>query len=207
MTNLVDVILNFDQNAHILHVFYNLLTAFTAIKSLILAGSRIHRSALIHHSDLRQIVAKTYFKVVRIMCRCNFNRTAAEFLLYVFVADDRNFASDDRKNQCLANQVTVTFILRMNSYRCITKHRLRTRCSNRNISVAILERVLKMIQMAINLFVFNFNIRECCTGSRVPVNDILAAIDQAFFIQLYKHFTNGIRQTLVKCKTFTGIVK
>ncbi|MNC26230.1 hypothetical protein D3C75_743530 [compost metagenome] len=64
-----------------------------------------------------------------------------------------------------------------------------------------------MIQMAINLFIFNLNIRECCTSSRVPVNDILTAIDQAFFIQLHKHFANSIGQTLVKCKTFTGIVK
>ncbi|MNZ83493.1 hypothetical protein D3C78_1022230 [compost metagenome] len=103
--------------------------------------------------------------------------------------------------------MAITLILWMNSYSGITKHRFRTCCRDRNITTAILERILQVIQMAVNFLIFNLNIRECCTSSRVPVNDILAAIDQAFFIQLYKHFTNGIRQTLVKCKTFTGIVK
>ncbi|MNZ83494.1 hypothetical protein D3C78_1022240 [compost metagenome] len=98
MTYLVHMIFNFDQNAHILHVFNNLLATFTAIKSLILTGSPVHCSALIHYSDLRQIMTKTYLKVIRIMRWCNFNRTAAEFLLYIFIADDRNFSFDNRQN-------------------------------------------------------------------------------------------------------------
>ncbi|MNM92060.1 hypothetical protein D3C81_1043790 [compost metagenome] len=145
VTNLVHVILNFDQNAHILHIFYNLLTAFTAIKSLIFTCSCVHRSALIHHGDLRQFVTKSYFKVIRVMCRGDFYSPTTEFLLYVFITDDRNFASDNRQNQCLTDQVAVTFILWMNSYCCITKHRFWACCSNCNISAAILERVLKMI--------------------------------------------------------------
>ncbi|MNE55426.1 hypothetical protein D3C81_1439130 [compost metagenome] len=98
MSNLVHMVFNFDQNAHILHIFYNLLAAFAAIKTLVFACGCIHRTALIHNRDLRQIMSKTNFEVVRIVRRCNFNSTTAEVLLYIFISDNRNLTTDNRQN-------------------------------------------------------------------------------------------------------------
>src|SRR3569832_2109009 len=119
----------------------------------------------------------------------NFNSAGSEFLLHVFVSDNRNFTADDRKNEGSANQMLVTFVLWMYSNCRIAQHRFRTRRCDRQISAAGCKRVLQVIQIAVHFLVLDFNVGQGSTSSRIPVDNFLAAVDQAFLVQLHEYLT------------------
>ncbi|MNY49766.1 hypothetical protein D3C86_1852220 [compost metagenome] len=91
----------------------------------------------------------------------------------------------------------------MHRNRRVPQHRFGTRRGNRKEAAAVLQRIAEMIQMAVNLFVFHLNVRQSCTRSRVPVDDPLAAVDQAFLVQFYKYLAYCRRHPLIKGKPFT----
>ncbi|MNC16747.1 hypothetical protein D3C75_646080 [compost metagenome] len=155
---LVHMVLNGDQNTLLLQISNDILAAFAAVLTLVRSGFLIHRAAFVHHINLRQVMAKTYLEVVRIMGRGDLHRTAAEFLLYIIIGNNRNLTADDRQNQSFADQVFIAFILRMHRYRCIAQHRLRTRSRYRNEAAAVLKRITQVVQMSVNFLIFYFDI-------------------------------------------------
>ncbi|MNY08397.1 hypothetical protein D3C86_1412500 [compost metagenome] len=132
MSNLVNVLFNFDQNTLFFQISYDVLTALETVLTLVRACIRIHRTAFVHNKNLRQVVTLTYFEIVRIMSRCDFNRAAAELFFYIVVCNNRNFTINDWEQQGLSDQVLITLIFRMNSNCRISQHRFWTCCRNYN---------------------------------------------------------------------------
>ncbi|MNE52019.1 hypothetical protein D3C80_1466750 [compost metagenome] len=158
VSNLVHMVLNGDQNTLLLQISNDILAAFAAVLTLVRSGFLIHNAAFVHHINLRQVMAQTYLEVVRIMGRGDLHRTAAEFLLYIIIGNNRNLTADDRQNQSFTDQVFIAFILGMHRYRCIAQHRLRTRSRYRNEAAAVLKRITQVVQLSVNCLIFNFDI-------------------------------------------------
>ncbi|MNJ49568.1 hypothetical protein D3C77_448060 [compost metagenome] len=119
MADLMNMVLDFSQNALLLQVLDDLLAAFTAVHALVFTGCLIHLSALIHNGNLRQVMAKPYFKVIWIMGRRNFHRPAAKFLVNIIIGNNRDFPVYNRQQQRLTDQMAISLILGVNSNSCI----------------------------------------------------------------------------------------
>ena len=129
------VFLYFNESTLSFEVFNYLLSCLISVHSCI---SRIvvnNSSVVVHNVDNREIVAETYFKVVRVMCRSYLNNTCTEVHFNVIVSNDRYFTVNERKYDHFANEVLVTLISRIYCYSSIAEECLRTCCSELKIIV------------------------------------------------------------------------
>ncbi|MNP50859.1 hypothetical protein D3C76_1451460 [compost metagenome] len=75
------------------------------------------------------------------------------------------------------------------------------------MAASVAQRILKMVQVTVNLFVFHLDVGERRARRRIPVNDIFAAVNQALLIELDEHFANRLRQPLVQREPLTRIIE
>ena len=90
------VILFSNQEALFLQIGHHALARFEAVETRVRAGVLVHVRVLVHHVDLRQIVAQSGLKIVGIVRRRHLHRAGAELRLREFVGDDRNLAIHQR---------------------------------------------------------------------------------------------------------------
>ena len=64
--------------------------------------------------------------------------------------------------------------------------------------------ITDMPQMALLLFVDDFEIRQRRKCSRVPVDQILSAIDESFFVEAHKGFSYGARRARIHGEALAG---
>ncbi|MNO47429.1 hypothetical protein D3C76_377450 [compost metagenome] len=119
VSNLMHMIFNIDQHTLFLQVSSDGLTAYTPVLTLVRSSFFIHRTALIHYIDLRQVMALAHLEVIRVMSRCNLNRTTTKLFIYILISDNWDLTADNRQDQRFADHIFITIIFRMNSNRCI----------------------------------------------------------------------------------------
>src|SRR3546814_16688240 len=87
----------------------------------------------------------------------------------------------------------------MNGNCRITEHRLRARGRDDDMMIAVrslravCERIAKMPELAVLLLADDFEIGDCGQQYRVPVDEALAAIEQAGFMQPDEMFDDRLR--------------
>ena len=59
-------------------------------------------------------MAKTYFKVVRVVRRCYFNNAGTEIYLNIIVRNNGYLAVNDRQNKGFAYYIFISFVIRVN---------------------------------------------------------------------------------------------
>ena len=90
---------------------------------------------------------------------------------------------------------------------CVAQHRLRAR--RRHLDKFIrtaFDRIPNVIELPFKRFVFDFQVRQCRTASRTPVDQPLTTVDQAFLIQAHEHFADGTRKAFFKGEALPGPV-
>ena len=132
-TNIVAVILNLDKQSHLIKLFYDCLSGLVTIHTCEFSTVLIDGSIVIHNVDDWKIVSLSYLKVIRIMCRSNLYNTGTKLHINIRILYDRNLTIHQWKHQLLTFQVRISLIIRMNGYRCITKHCLWSRRSKGQI--------------------------------------------------------------------------
>ena len=148
-------------------------------------------------------MAKSYFKVVRIVCRRDLYNTGSKFHIYVIIRDQRNLTVNQRKDEHFSNHIFVSFIVRIDSHRRISQKRFRTGCRQIDVTASIRKWIAQMPEMSLLIFVLYLGIGNGCQTMRTPVDDTLTAVNQSFIIKFYKYFLNGFIATLVHRKTFS----
>ncbi len=108
--------------------------------------------------DCTKIVALANFKVVEVVRRCDLHSTGTGFRVSIIVRDNRYAASNERKNDVVADRRVIALVLRVNSNTRITKHGFRTcRCNNDEgmrvfwIERNVFQRIAQMPEIALNL--------------------------------------------------------
>ena len=186
-----------------IQISYDCFSCFIAVHSCIFATFIIDCSIIIHDIDLWKIMTFSNFKVIRVMCRCDLNRTGSKFFIYIIICNDWNFFVNQWKQYILTNDIFISLVIWMYSNRTISKHCLWTCCSNLKESVCSYDWILNMPEITILLFVFYLCIRQRCLTLRTPVNDTRTFVNISFFIQVDKYFLYSFRTSLVHCKTLS----
>src|SRR5260370_8758534 len=115
------------QQTALLQVVQYLLARFVAIEPFVRPTVFIDARLLVHHADLRQVVALSDLKVVGIVRRRDFYGAASKLRISKVIGDDWNLPIDERKPQLFAYQLGVTRVFGIDGDRGIAKHRLRAR--------------------------------------------------------------------------------
>ena len=130
------------------------------------------------------------FKIIWIMCRCNFHHTSAKFRVSHVIQNDWNFTTHQRQQYHLAVKMQVPFIFGVHRNRSIAQHCFRTSGRNNQEFIRPYYRVAHMPQTALGIFVDHFQVTQRRVATWAPVHHVLPAIDQIFFIQPNKDFAN-----------------
>ena len=146
---------HFNQKSLLLQFFYHNLTRFVTVHTCVFTAVFIDRTIIIHDVDLWQIVTLTNLKIVRVVCRCNLNRTCSKFFIYIVICYNRNLFVNQRQNYILSYQLFIALIIRMYCDRSITKHSLRTGSSDLKVIITSYDRILDMPEMSILLLMLN----------------------------------------------------
>ena len=70
------------------------------------------------------------------------------------------------------------------------------------IGLAILQRIFEMPEMAVDLFIFHFQIGDGGFEMRIPINETLIAIDQPFIVKLNENAQDRIGKALIHGEAF-----
>ena len=192
------------QQSQIFQILHHRLTCFIAIHSVVFAAWTVNGRIVMHDAQLRQVVASSHLKVVRVMSRGNLHAAGTEFLIHILIRNHRNLAIGKWQLQHLANQILITFILRINCYCRITQQSFRTGRCNLNKSALFSDnRIIDMPEKTILLLMLYLGIGNRGLADRAPVDDAGAFINISFFIQLDKYFQYRIGTSCIHRKTLS----
>ena len=158
-----------------------------------------HR-VLVKDVDLRQVVSLTHSVVVGVVSRRDLNEAGTEVGVDVVVGEDGNLAVDDRQHDGLAHEGGLLGVLRGDGNARIAEHGLGARGGNDDVVLAVDrlgQRVAQVPQVALLVLVLGLVVRDGGGAVGAPVDDALAAVDQAIVVPVAKDLAHGLRVVLV----------
>ena len=162
----------------------------------IVVQTRIGRQDVEH----RQVMALAHVIVGEVMRRRDLDATGAELAVDEVIADDRDQAAGDGQADLFADQMTVALIFRVHSHSAVTEHGFRACGGDHQVAAAVLEWIAQVPQAAFFFCGQHFQVAERGQQHRVPIDQPLAAVDEALFVQAHEHFGDRARQRLVHGK-------
>ena len=151
-----------------------------------------HMSVICESTNDREIMTKTYFKVVRVVSRSNLYNTCTLCHIRMFIAYNRNFLIKKRKNNMATVKMCISWVVTVDSYGCIAKHSFRSCCCKFKFFACFLNGVKKMPEITLFFLIFNLGIRNRSVAMRTPVYHSVATINQIFVIKANKNLTNSL---------------
>ena len=115
--------------------FNNFLSCFISVKSPIFRRNFItffQLTFFVNNPNWLEVMAFADFIIVRVVSRCNLNRTCTERFINIFISNNRNSSVCQRYENFFADKFRILLITRVNSNRNITKHCFRSCCINNN---------------------------------------------------------------------------
>ncbi len=193
--------LDFTKQAQLIEVMHNHITRFIPIQATVfLRAVFIDARILGQHANHRQVVALSNRIVIEIMRRGNLHAASAEGHIDVIVGNNRNDPSHQRQGNRLANQMLVTLIFRIHRHGGIAQHGFRAGGGHGQMPGTIAQRIVEMPHRAIFFFADDLQIRHRRVQHRIPVDQALAAINQAVIKEAHEGFLDRIRQPFVHSK-------
>ncbi len=157
--------------------------------------------------DHRQVVALADVVVIEVVRGRDLDAAGAEVGVDIVIADNRDLAVRQRQADHLADHVAVARVFRVYRHGGIAEHGFRARGGDHKMPGAVGQRVAEVPHVALFFLAFHFQIGNRGVQCRVPVDQALAAIDQAFFMQTDEGFLHGAGQLLVHRETFARPVQ
>ena len=188
-------------------VFDDLFARGKAIQSLVFAGVFVHCTVVVHDAHDGQVVAQADLEVVGVVRGRDLHRARAEFQIDVVVGDDRDLAPDERENERLADHMLVPLVLGVDGDGRIAEHRFGAGRRDDDELVAVLDGVFEVPEEGRVLAVLHFRVGEGGLAAGAPVDDAVAAIDQALVIEVDEHFAHGAGAVFVHREGEAGPVR
>src|SRR5699024_608072 len=164
----------------------------------------INGGFIIHHFDLFQIATFSYFKVIRVMGRCDLYTSGFELFIYILISDHRDFSVCKRQLQHFSDEMFISLIVWIYSHCSIAQKSFRTGgCDFHKLSFFSYYRVIDVPEKSVLILMLYLCVRNRSLAYRAPVDDPGAFIDIAFLIKLDKYFLNGLRAAFVHGKTLS----
>ena len=148
-------------------------------------------------------MAFTHGVVVEVVARRDLDAAGAELGIHMGVADDGDFAPDQRQPRAGADQFAVAGIVRVHGEPRVAEHGFgpggrdddvvrSLRCQD-----AIQQRIADVPQVTALLHVVHFQVGHRRLEDRVPVHQAFPLVDQPVFVQPHEDFVDGSGETLV----------
>ena len=186
------------QQALRLQVGDDLLACDEAVEAAI--GRRrvvVERGVEVQHAEHRQTVALADRIVVGVVCRRDLDNAGAELAVDIGIGDHRDLAARERQLHARTNELGVAFVVGMHHQRDVAEHRLGPRGGHGQMAGAADQWIADQPQRAVFLLRHHFEVGHCRLQHRIPVDQALAAIDQAFVVQPHEGFIDHRRQFVV----------
>ena len=91
------IVFNFYKQAQLIHLFDDGFSCLVSVHALESAAVFVDGGIIVHDVDDGQVVALSYLKVVRVVCRGDFYNTGSKFHVNIGIFYDGNRFVDDRK--------------------------------------------------------------------------------------------------------------
>ena len=193
-----------DKETKLLKIPNDLLTGVIAVHSRVLSAEIVHGSVIVQNIDLLQLVTLSDLKVVRVMCRRNLYAACSEFHVDIFIGDYRNLTVCERQDQHLADDVLISFIIRIHGDSCIAEHGLRSCGGDLNKSAFLADyRIIDMPEETVLVFVLDLCIGNRCLADRAPVDDLGSLINVALIVEALENFQNRVGTAFIHCEALS----
>ena len=148
--------------------------------------------------DHLQTVALAHLEVVEVVGRRHLDGAGARLRVRVVVGDDRDPPADQRQQHLLADQVAVAGVFGVHSHAAVAQHRFRPGSRDHDMGAVLpLDRVAEVPELAVDLVLLHFQVRDRGVQLGIPVDQPLVAIDQPFLVEPNEDLADGSRQPFV----------
>ena len=172
-----------------------------------ISRSSTSRSLIADRRHLLEPVAAADLEVVGVVARGDLQRAGAEVGLHVVVGDDRQAAADQRQDRRLPDEVRVALVGRVHRDRRVGQHRLRAHSGDHDLARAVLERVGDVEERVGLLAVLHLEVRDRRLRARIPVDEVVVAVDEALAVQRDEDLEHRARVTLVEREALVVVVE
>ena len=158
-----------------------------------------HR-VLIEDIDLRQVVGLTHGVVVGVVCRGDLDEAGAEVGVDMPILKDGDLTVDDGELDGLTHKGGLLGVLRGDGDARVAEHGLGARGGDDDVVLAVDrlgQRVAQVPQVALLVLILGLVVRDGGSAVGAPVDDALAAIDQAVVVPVAEHLAHGLGVILV----------
>ena len=162
-----------------------------------LVGSAGHVAVVGQHTDHRQVVALADLKVVGVVGGGDLHNAGALLHVGVLVADDGDFAAQQRQHDMAAVQVLVARVLGVDGNSGITQHRLGAGRGQLQHFAGLLDGVEQMPEAALLGLILDLGVGNRGVAVGAPVDHAVAAVDQPLVVQTDKDLLDGVGAALI----------
>ena len=158
-----------------------------------------HR-VLVEDVNLRQVVSLTHGVVVGVVGRRNLNEAGTKVGVDMPILKDRNLTVYDGELNCLTHEGGLLGVLRGDGDARVAEHGLGARGGDDDVVLAVDrlgQRVAQVPQVALLVLVLGLVVRDSGGAVGAPVDDALAAIDQAVVVPVAEDLAHGLGIVLV----------
>ena len=164
-----------------------------------MAGVLVQRAVRVHDVDRGQAVPLAYLKVVVVVARGDLQRAGAELGGDGLVGDDGDDAPQDGEDGTAAHEVRVPLVVGVDGHRGVAEQGLGPRGGDRN-GAAVREGVADVVEGGVFVRVLDLQVREGGGAARAPVDDALAAVDEALAVEVDERGADRQAGALVQCE-------
>ncbi len=148
-------------------------------------------------------------EIVEVVRWGDLDRAGALLRIGIFIGDDRDAPSDQRQDRVPADEMPVALVLRVHGDRRVAEHRLGPRGRDRDegrriagVERGAFQRIADVPQAALHLDLLHFQVGDGGEQRRVPIDQPLILVDEAFAIERHEHLAHRAREPLVHGEAF-----
>jgi len=151
-------------------------------------------------------VAAPDLEVVGVVARGDLQGAGAEVGLDVVVGDDRQVAPDEGQHRRLADQVAVALVVGVDRHRGVGQHRLGAHGRNHDLALAVGQRVGDLKELVGDLALLDLEVGDGRARPRVPVDEVVVAIDEALVVEVDEDLHDRLHVALVEREALVLVV-
>ena len=146
-------------------------------------------------------------EVVGVVAGRDLQRARAELGLDVGVGDDRQAPADERQDRRLPHQPRVALVVGVHRDRRVGQDRLRAHGGDRQRAVARRQRVVDVVEGVGDLALLHLEVGDRRARARVPVDQVVVAVDQALVVEVHEDLQHGLGVVLVEREALLVVVQ
>ena len=176
------------------------LAALVAVHAGKLAVALDDHRVLVEDVDLWQVVGLTHGVIVGVVGRGDLDKAGTKVGVDMPILEDGDLTVDDGEFDGLTHKGGLLGVLRGDGDAGVAEHGLGTRGGDDDIVLAVDrlgQRVAQVPQVALLVLVLGLVVRDSGGAVGAPVDDALAAVDQAVVVPVAEHLAHGLGVILV----------